>query len=92
MADHVSGEPRFTRDRAAPGGAGTGRGRRAHEKNTGLYWLFVIPLVATLLPTLYNKLSPELIGIPFFYWYQLLWVPLTVALTVFVYRKTKGDA
>jgi hypothetical protein len=52
----------------------------------------VIPLVATLLPTLYNKLSPELIGIPFFYWYQLLWVPLTVALTVFVYRKTKGDA
>jgi uncharacterized membrane protein len=92
MADHVSGEQRFTRDPAAPGGAPTARGRRANERNTGLYWLFVIPLVATLLPSLYNKLSPELFGIPFFYWYQMAWVPLTVLLTVFVYRRTKGDA
>jgi hypothetical protein len=91
MAYDASREDRFARDPAAPSDAATTRGRPAHEKNTGLYWLFVIPLVATLVPQLYNKISPELFGIPFFYWYLLLWVPLTVALTVFVYRRTKGD-
>jgi len=25
----------------------------------------------------YNRLDPKLFGIPFFYWYQFLWVLLT---------------
>ena len=58
---------------------------------SGLYWLFAIPFVATLLPWIYNTDSPELIGIPFFYWYQMAWVPVTVVITVFVYRRTKGS-
>jgi Protein of unknown function (DUF3311) len=33
--------------------------------------------------------DPELFGFPFFYWYQLAWVPLTAALTYLVYRKTR---
>jgi hypothetical protein len=39
--------------------------------------------------------TPELFGFPFFYWYQLLWVPLTSFLTYIVYRtlgrRTRDD-
>ena len=61
----------------------TRRGSRAW------YWLLLIPLVGTLIPPIYNHEDPTLIGIPFFYWYQLLWVPLGVAITALVYRKTR---
>jgi hypothetical protein len=43
----------------------------------------------------YNRATPELFGFPFFYWYQLLWVPLTSFLTYIVYRtlgrRTRDD-
>jgi Protein of unknown function (DUF3311) len=54
------------------------------------YWLLAIPLVALLIPTLYNRADPALGGIPFFYWYQLLWVPISVAITSLVYVKTRS--
>ena len=91
MAFDASREERFTRDRAAGDRGSTPRRTRAHEKNEGLYWLFVIPLIATLFPMIYNTNSPELFGIPFFYWYQMLWVPITVILTVIVYLATRGE-
>ena len=56
------------------------------------YWLLIIPLLGVLIPSIYNDRSPELIGIPFFYWYQMLWIPLGVAITVLVYVKTRDDA
>ena len=31
-------------------------------------------------------------GIPFFYWYRMAWVPLTVVLAILVYIETKSDA
>jgi hypothetical protein len=33
----------------------------------------------------YNRPLPELAGIPFFYWYQLVWVPLTAAILYVAY-------
>lgn len=30
--------------------------------------------------------APVLFGIPFFYWYQLLWIPLSAVLLYIVYR------
>jgi hypothetical protein len=30
-----------------------------------------------------------LLGFPFFYWYQLLWVPITSLLIYIVYLKTR---
>jgi hypothetical protein len=54
------------------------------------YWLLLVPLVGVLIPTIYNREDPTLIGIPFFYWYQLAWVPVSVALTALVFHKTKG--
>jgi Protein of unknown function (DUF3311) len=53
------------------------------------YWLLLVPLVGLLIPPIYNQVDPELFGIPFFYWYQLAWVPLSVAATWLVYEKTK---
>ena len=43
--------------------------------------LLSIPMWATLLPWIYNKRDPHLFDIPFFYWYQLLWVFIS-AITV----------
>jgi hypothetical protein len=53
-------------------------------------WLLLVPLVLTLFPPLYNRLDPGLGGIPFFYWYQLLVIPVGVLATVVVYRKTRA--
>ena len=63
------------------------RGNRHHSR--GWYWLLLVPLVGTLVPAFYNAQDPELGGIPFFYWYQLLWVPLSVIVTGLVYRRTR---
>jgi len=52
------------------------------------YWLLLVPLIGLLFPPIYNQADPELFGIPFFYWYQLAWVPLSVCVTWLVYRKT----
>jgi Protein of unknown function (DUF3311) len=54
------------------------------------YWLLLVPAVGLLIPSIYNQSDPELIGLPFFYWYQLAWVPISVAVTAFVYSRTKG--
>jgi hypothetical protein len=62
-----------------------------HEVNRGWYWLLLVPLVGTLIPPIYNVEDPTLIGIPFFYWYQMAWIPLSVICTILVYRRTRGD-
>ncbi len=53
------------------------------------YTLLLIPLVGLLWVPIYAKPDPELFGFPFFYWYQFLWVPLSVAITYFVYTRTR---
>jgi hypothetical protein len=53
-------------------------------------WLLAVPLLTVLYPPLYNRATPELAGIPFFYWYQLAAVAVGVACTYVVYRKTRG--
>ena len=62
---------------------------RGKSHSRGWYWLLLVPLVGTLIPTIYNQQDPQLGGIPFFYWYQLLWVPLSVCVTWLVYRRTR---
>ncbi|MBV9569788.1 MAG: DUF3311 domain-containing protein [Alphaproteobacteria bacterium] len=43
-------------------------------------FLLLIPCVAVLWTPFYNRVTPEIVGIPFFYWYQLLWIPIGSAL------------
>jgi hypothetical protein len=54
-----------------------------------LYWLLIIPYVATLFPQFYASDKPELFGIPFFYWYQFLWIVLSAVVTGTVYLLTR---
>jgi hypothetical protein len=51
------------------------------------YLLFVIQLVV-LWPPFYNAVEPAWMGIPFFYWYQLLCVIIAAVLTAVVYFAT----
>jgi hypothetical protein len=53
--------------------------------------LLLLPFIGLLVPALYNKVTPRLGGMPFFYWYQLIWIPVSVAITMVVYRATRGD-
>ena len=63
-------------------------GAKKRETGRGWYWLFLLPFFGTFFPWIYNTRDPELFGMPFFYWYQMLWVPITVILTIVVYRAT----
>ena len=48
--------------------------------------LLILPFFGLLWVPFYNHEGPSLFGFPFFYWYQLMWVPLTSLLIWIVYR------
>lgn len=52
------------------------------------YVLFALQFAVILWPPLYNRAEPQLAGIPFFYWFQLLWVIVSAVLTAVVYFAT----
>lgn len=60
-----------------------------------IYLLLLLPFVAMIWVPFYNRPDPELAGIPFFYWYQMLWIALgaLVILPVYLYEKRRdaGD-
>jgi hypothetical protein len=65
--------------------SGNSRGRA-----TGLVFnpwnlLLIVPFIVLLTP-IYNRKTPEFIGMPFFYWFQLLFIPVGVLCTIVVYR------
>lgn len=78
------------------GGAGGKRGDAHPAARRGLNlqpvnWLLLVPLVGTLVPFFYNFTSPAIGGMPFFYWYQLLWIPISVVFTLIVFRLTRNE-
>lgn len=52
--------------------------------------LLLVPFVAMLWVPGYNAVEPAWLGLPFFYWYQLLWIPLSAVLIGMVYRAEHG--
>jgi uncharacterized protein DUF3311 len=48
--------------------------------------LLALPFVFLLIPQIYNRIDPQLFGIPFFVWYQFAWVILGSVITFTVYR------
>ncbi|MDX8531051.1 DUF3311 domain-containing protein [Mesorhizobium sp. VK25A] len=50
--------------------------------------LLAIPCIAVLIVPFFNRLEPSLFGVPFFYWWQILWVPLSSIFIAVVYRTT----
>jgi hypothetical protein len=67
--------------------AATGTGQ---PRNKNWLWLLVIPWIGAVAVPFYNKIEPELWGFPFFYWFQLVWVLVSAAITAVVYSKTKA--
>jgi len=66
--------------------AGTSSPKSARR---GWYWLLALPFVATLFPEVYASGGPALFGIPFFYWYQLVWIALSGVCVGIVYFATR---
>jgi hypothetical protein len=68
----------------------SGMGERGARQFGWSWWylLFLAQLAAVVWPPFYNKVEPAFIGIPFFYWYQLLWVILGAVLTAIVHFAT----
>jgi membrane protein implicated in regulation of membrane protease activity len=62
---------------------------RAPSKHVGTWIVITVLLAAALIGTLwvpfYNHLAPVLWGFPFFYWYQLMWVPIVAILAAVAY-------
>lgn len=52
--------------------------------------LLALPFIGLLWTPFYNHDSPALFGLPFFYWYQFLWVPLTSVIIGMVYLRAKA--
>jgi len=50
--------------------------------------LLLVAVLGTLIVPIYARSSPYLGSFPFFYWYQLLWVPVTALLTTICYLIT----
>jgi hypothetical protein len=51
-----------------------------------VYALFLVVVVVALWVPLYNRLEPSWHGIPFFYWFQIVWIGVTAVATVLAYR------
>jgi uncharacterized BrkB/YihY/UPF0761 family membrane protein len=59
-------------------------------RNPGVYWLvgvlLLIPIVMPLLVNVYARESPDLGGVPFYFWYQFMWIPIAALVTFLCYR------
>ena len=54
------------------------------------YILLLIPCLAAVLTPFYNITDPMLFGIPFFYWFLMVLIPVT-SLFTWLAAKTGGD-
>ncbi len=60
-----------------------------HRPLRRLHWgrlLLLLPFLGVLWVPWYNRIEPAVFGIPFFYWYQMLWIVLCGAVCLIVYR------
>ncbi len=66
---------------------------RPTRTHAGTWIVITIVLAAALIGTLwvpfYNHTSPTLGAFPFFYWYQLMWVPIVAILSGVAYLLSK---
>jgi len=66
----------------------------APRKPRGWRWWYLL-LIAQFIPVLwvplYNQIDPKILGVPFFYWFQLLLVLMGAIVTAFVYFITERD-
>lgn len=49
------------------------------------YILLLVPFIGALWVPFYNRIDPMLCGIPFFYWFQFVWIIVTAIITAAAY-------
>lgn len=54
----------------------------------GMLLLLLVPLLVLYVP-FYNCIEPTLFGFPFFYWFQLAWIFVSMIITAVVYYGTE---
>ena len=66
-----------------------GKGRRGGFHP--IYLLLAIPYLALWAVPFYDRVDPELAGIPFFYWYQMAWIfgGTAVILPVYLFEERR---
>lgn len=69
-------------------------GVRSPGSAPGTYAVVAVLLAAALVALLwlpsYAKITPTFEGIPFFYWYSMLWVAINAVLQIIAYRLLVG--
>jgi membrane protein implicated in regulation of membrane protease activity len=65
----------------------------SRRRHTGIWIVVTILLAAAIVGPLwvssYSRATPAAGGFPFFYWYQLIWVPIVAVLSAVAYALTK---
>lgn len=55
-----------------------------------VFLLLAVPVVAVLVPEIYSRDAPAIGGMPFFYWWQLLWIAVVAVCMGIVYAITRS--
>jgi len=63
----------------------------AKDKGGPILLLLLVPMIVLWVP-LYNTVEPTLFGFPFFYWFQLAWILVSMIITAVVYYGTEPRA
>jgi Protein of unknown function (DUF3311) len=60
-------------------------------RKRGRAWLLLLalPYLGLCFPGMYARVTPALLGFPFFYWYQFVWVMVTSCLLGVFYLKSR---
>lgn len=71
---------------------GKGVNEVAAKTRNGFYWLLLLPFIGTLIPSIYAKSNPQFLGMPYFYWYLIMWIILTGIIGGIVYFLSEPKA
>ncbi len=89
MADDFYGRPPYARStRSDRYARHDGRPGRA-DGSSPWHWLLWVPIVIPLMPVLYDRMEPRVLGIPFYYWSQLAFAGLASLVITVVHVATK---
>ncbi len=56
-----------------------------------VYLLLILPFIAMLWVPFYDRAEPDIAGIPFYYWYQMLWIFLGALVLLPIYLSEERD-
>jgi hypothetical protein len=58
------------------------------ERARAWHLLLLVPFLALITPW-FNAVEPRLFGMPFFYWSQFAWIPVTAGCLAVVHLRTR---